>query len=135
LQLSDSRRANSVEGDNIFVVPNKHRSYKGLNNLQRISFVLRIAPEHYEMYVERHRSVYPELLQAFEEVRFRTYSIFYYEGLLFNYLEVDDYEQAMKKLSVNPAFNRWQAYMSDMLIPMEGKSVSVAIPEVFYWTP
>lgn len=103
--------------------------------MQKVAFVLRIAPEHYEAYVERHRSVYPELLQAFEEVGFVTYSIFYYEGLLFNYLEVEDYAQAMEKLSAVPAYRRWQSFMSDMLLPMDGSSVSVAIPEVFRWTP
>lgn len=102
--------------------------------MQRVSFILRIAPEHYEAYVERHRSVYPDLLQAFGEVGFRTYSIFYHEGLLFNYLEVEDYELAMNRLSAHPAYVRWQAFMSDMLLQAEGESVSVEIPEAFHWT-
>jgi L-rhamnose mutarotase len=106
-----------------------------VENIQRASFVLRIAPERFEEYVGRHRGVYPELLQAFREVGFRTYSIFYHGGLLFNYLEAEDFEISMKKLSAYPAYVRWQEFMSDMLLRIEGESVSVMIPEVFYWVP
>lgn len=101
--------------------------------LERTSFVLRIAQEDYEDYVERHRHVYPELLKAFGETGIATYSIFYHEGLLFNYLEAENVAETMDQLTAYPVYARWQEYMSDMLLKNEAGKVSTDIPEVFHF--
>ena len=101
--------------------------------MDRASFVLRIAPEHYDEYVERHRFVYPELLDAFRRAGIRTYSIFYHEGLLFAYMEADDFEQAMEQLKHEPSNRMWQQMMSDMLLQWENGATTRTIPEVFHF--
>jgi len=101
--------------------------------MERYSFLLRIEPDDYEAYAKRHRAVYPELLQAFREVGIVTYSIFYHEGYLFNYMESENIGQTMAELAAYPVYGRWQSFMSDMLLTHNGSSVSADMPEVFYF--
>ncbi|QHW32375.1 L-rhamnose mutarotase [Paenibacillus rhizovicinus] len=101
--------------------------------MQRISFVLQIDERNREAYIQRHKQVDPELLQAFQEVGIRTYSIFLDGGKLFAYMEVENYEQAMAKLSVHPANIRWQQFMSDLLLKHTDGEIVRDIPEVFYF--
>ncbi|ANF96939.1 L-rhamnose mutarotase [Paenibacillus bovis] len=101
--------------------------------MQRVSFVLNIRPEDHTEYIRRHEAVYPELLQAFGEVGIRTYSIFLHEGTLFAYMEVENYEQAQAQLASHEANQRWQAYMSDLLIVNAQGTTSALIPEVFHY--
>lgn len=101
--------------------------------MQRVSFILKIHKEDQEEYIKRHQAVYPELLQAFREAGIKTYSIFIDEGTLFAYMEVEDFDQAMKTLDQHEANIRWQNFMSDMLIQhFDGKTTKV-IPEVFHF--
>ncbi len=101
--------------------------------MERVAFLLKIDPKDQEEYIERHKNVYPELLQAFEEVGIDTYSIFLHEEYLFAYMEVEDFQKAMKILEENEANQRWQQFMSDILIPHhEGKTIR-EIPEVFHF--
>lgn len=101
--------------------------------MERVSFVLHIDPKDQKEYIERHQAVYPELLQAFREVGIHTYSIFLHEGTLFAYMEVDHYQSAMDQLAVHPANQRWQTFMSDMLIANPQGTTSEVIPEVFHY--
>lgn len=101
--------------------------------MQRVSFLLNIREEDQQEYIERHKAVYPELLQAFGEVGIHTYSIFLDRGNLFAYMEVEDYDAAMKKLDQHPANIRWQSFMSDLLIPHQEGGTSKRIPEVFHY--
>lgn len=101
--------------------------------MERVAFLLKIDPKNQDEYIQRHQNVYPELLQAFEEVGIATYSIFLHEAYLFAYMEVEDFQQAMKKLEENEANQRWQQFMSDILIKHhEGKTI-LEIPEVFHF--
>ncbi|QGQ95202.1 L-rhamnose mutarotase [Paenibacillus psychroresistens] len=101
--------------------------------MARSSFVLRISPADYETYVDRHRHVYPDLLAAFGEAGITSYSIYYYEGLLFAYMEAEDFAYVSKVLSSHPASHRWAAFMSDILLCWENGNDSVQIEEVFHY--
>lgn len=101
--------------------------------MQRVSFKLTIRPGTEEEYLLRHQNVYPELLMAFREVGIQSYSIFMDGDTLFAYMEVEDFEAAMKTLEHNPANIRWQKFMSDILIAdMEGSTTKI-LPEVFHF--
>lgn len=101
--------------------------------MERVAFLLKIDPKDQEEYIERHKNVYPDLLQAFEEVGISTYSIFLHDSYLFAYMEVEDYQEAMKKLEENEANQRWQEFMSDILIKHNGEKTVLEIPEVFHF--
>jgi len=101
--------------------------------MERVAFLLKIDPKNQEEYIERHKNVYPELLEAFEEVGISTYSIFLHDEYLFAYMEVEDYQAAMKKLEENEANQRWQQFMSDILIKHNAGKTTLEIPEVFHF--
>lgn len=101
--------------------------------MERVGFILKIDRKDQKEYIKRHQAVYPELLQAFQEVGISTYSIFMHDEYLFAYMEVEDYQQAMEKLSQNEANQRWQSFMSDMLIKHHNGQTTLEIPEVFHF--
>ena len=56
----------------------------------RVGFLLKVKPERLEEYKERHRTVWPEMLEALRETGWHNYSLFLRpDGLLFGYVEVD----------------------------------------------
>ncbi len=101
--------------------------------MQRMGFILRIRPGTMDEYRRRHASVYEDLLEAFKRYGIHTYSIFMHETTLFAYMEVEDFDDAMAHLAEDPANQRWQAFMSDLLVlDQTGKSMH-QIPEVFHF--
>ncbi len=99
----------------------------------RVSFKLAVRPGFEEEYRRRHQAVYPDLLQAFREVGVATYSIFMDGTTLFAYMEVDDFDGAMRTLDRHPANIRWQAFMSDILMADEHGRTMQVLPEVFHF--
>ena len=73
-------------------------------------------------YVERHRAVWPEMLDALRDTGWRNYSLFLREdGLLIGYVECDDLvasQAAMAKTEVNA---RWQAEMQGFFEELDGR--------------
>jgi L-rhamnose mutarotase len=58
--------------------------------MQRICFVLQVKPEKRQEYKERHRSVWPEMVNAVREAGWNNYSLFLRpDGLLVGYLETE----------------------------------------------
>jgi L-rhamnose mutarotase len=84
--------------------------------LQRIAFLMRIAPGAEEEYHRRHQAVWPEMLAELKAAGCHNYSI-YRDGLqLFAYLEVDDFDRYRSYLAESAVAARWEAQMSDILI-------------------
>lgn len=102
--------------------------------MEHVSFVLRIDPAHQEEYKKRHEQVYPALEAEFAKVGIRRYHIYFHEGLLFAYMEVENYDAAMKHLADNQANKDWQLFMSDMLLPWENGEMVKRIPEMYKFT-
>ena len=89
--------------------------------MQRICFVLQVKKNRLEEYKERHRSVWPEMIDALRKTGWHNYSLFLRpDGLLVGYLETPDFERAragMAGLAINA---RWQAEMADFFVQPEG---------------
>ena len=65
--------------------------------MERVCFLLRVRPERLDEYRERHRAVWPEMLDALREAGWRNYSLFLRDdGLLVGYLETEDFEAAQR---------------------------------------
>ena len=79
-------------------------------------------PDRIAEYVERHRTVWPEMLDALRETGWRNYSLFLRDdGLLIGYVESDDLmasQAAMAKTDVNA---RWQAEMAEFFTGIDGR--------------
>ena len=73
-------------------------------------------------YAERHRAVWPEMLDALRDTGWRNYSLFLRDdGLLIGYVESDDLmasQAAMAKTEVNA---RWQAEMAEFFTGIDDR--------------
>jgi L-rhamnose mutarotase len=89
--------------------------------MQRICFVLQVKPERLQEYKERHRSVWPEMLEALGETGWKNYSLFLRpDGLLVGYLETEDFEIARAGMAKREINERWQHEMADFFVQADG---------------
>ena len=82
---------------------------------QRQGFVLRVRPDRVDEYVEAHRNVWPEMLQALREAGIRNYTIFRAGTEMFGYFEADDLQRAAEYLAAQEVSARWQDAMAELL--------------------
>ena len=104
--------------------------------MPRIGFLLKVRKDRLAEYKERHRTVWPEMLAALRETGWRNYSLFLSpDGLLFGYLETDDFEKALAGMAQRDVNARWQADMAPFFEHLEGRRPdegSVRLEEVFH---
>lgn len=102
--------------------------------MQRIAFLMRIAPGSEDEYERRHQQVWPEMLAELKAAGCHNYSIFR-DGLhLFGYLEVDDLDHYRSYLAGSAVAGRWESHMSDILIREVDPETNFPplLPEVFH---
>jgi L-rhamnose mutarotase len=90
-----------------------------------------VRPDRIDEYIEAHRSVWPELLDAIREAGIRNYTIFRRGNEMFGYFESDDLEEAGRYLAGQEVNARWQDAMAELLeerVPDDGPP---PLPEVF----
>jgi L-rhamnose mutarotase len=81
--------------------------------MQRVGFVLKVKTDRLDEYKRRHREVWPEMLAALRNSGWRNYSLFLRaDGLLFGYLETDDFQAALAGMARTDVNARWQAEMA-----------------------
>lgn len=89
--------------------------------MQRICFVLQVKPERLEEYRERHRAVWPEMLDALRKTGWSNYSLFLRsDGLLVGYLETTDFNHARAQMANLEVNERWQREMAGFFIQKDG---------------
>ena len=98
---------------------------------ERSAFVLRIRPDKIDEYVEAHRSVWPELLDALRRAGIRNYSIFRNGNEVFGYFESDDLAAAGAYMADQPVNARWQDAMAGLLEERVPDAGPPALEEVF----
>ena len=82
---------------------------------QRSAFVLRVRPEKVDAYLDAHRGVWPEMLDALRSAGIRNYTIFRAGNEMFGYFESDDLDRAATYLAGKEVSARWQDAMADLL--------------------
>jgi L-rhamnose mutarotase len=83
-------------------------------NRQRVCFQLQVRPDRIEEYRERHRAVWPEMLDALVAAGWSNYSLFLRtDGLLIGYFETASLEQALQRMEATDVNARWQAEMAE----------------------
>jgi L-rhamnose mutarotase len=81
--------------------------------VERVCFQLHVRPERIAEYRERHRAVWPEMLDALRDAGWSNYSLFLRpDGLLIGYLETEDFEVATAAMDATDVNARWQADMA-----------------------
>jgi L-rhamnose mutarotase len=82
--------------------------------MERVCFLLRVRPDRLEEYRERHRAVWPEMLDALRATGWGNYSLFLGpDGLLVGYLETEDFAAAVAGMEGTDVNARWQAEMGE----------------------
>lgn len=103
---------------------------------QRICFTLQVKRDRLDEYKDRHRTVWPEMLQALSQAGWHNYSLFLREdGLLIGYVETPDFEAALTKMAATEVNARWQKEMAGFFEGAPGKNADeqmAPIPEVFH---
>jgi L-rhamnose mutarotase len=104
--------------------------------MPRVGFCFKVKQDMIPEYKERHRQVWPEMLQALRETGWRDYSLFMREdGLLFGYLETDDFQKALDGMAEREVNMRWQREMAPFFEIESGKRPDQAmqvLDEVFH---
>ena len=94
-----------------------------------------VDPARLEEYKERHRAVWPELLEALAEAGWRNYSLFLRDdGLLIGYAEADDLALAQERVARTEVNERWQASMAALFADLSDAAPDESweiVPEVF----
>jgi L-rhamnose mutarotase len=98
---------------------------------QRQGFVLRVKPERIDEYVEAHRHVWPEMLQALRDAGIRNYTIFRAGSEMFGYFEADDLRHTGELLAAQEVSARWQDEMAELLDERVTDSGPPPLEEVF----
>ena len=81
--------------------------------MERVCFLLRVRPDRLEEYRQRHREVWPEMLEALRSTGWSNYSLFLRpDGLLVGYLETEDFAAALAGMEASDVNARWQADMA-----------------------
>jgi L-rhamnose mutarotase len=82
---------------------------------ERTGFVLSVKPHKVDEYVDAHRNVWPELLEALRGAGIRNYTIYRAGNQMFGYFEADDLARASAYLAEQEVSARWQDAMADFL--------------------
>jgi L-rhamnose mutarotase len=98
---------------------------------ERSAFVLRVRPDKLDQYVEAHRNVWPEMLDALRGAGIRNYTIFRAGNEVFGYFESDDLARAGLYLSQQEAVTRWQDHMAALLEERPPDGGPPSLEEVF----
>jgi L-rhamnose mutarotase len=98
---------------------------------QRSAFVLDVRPERMDEYVQAHREVWPEMLDALRSAGIRNYTIFRRGNQMFGYFEAEDVEAAARYLAEQDVSARWQDAMAQLLEERVPESGPQSLEEVF----
>ena len=89
--------------------------------MKRVCFTLQVRPDRLEEYKERHKRVWPEMLDALRRTGWHNYSLFLRgDGLLIGYLETADFERALAGMASAEVNARWQSEMAGFFLMPEG---------------
>ena len=82
--------------------------------MRRVCFQLQVKSDRIEEYADRHRAVWPEMLEALAATGWHNYSLFLREdGLLIGYFETPSLEEAQAGMAATEVNARWQAEMAE----------------------
>ena len=104
--------------------------------MPRVGFCFKVKQDRIPEYRERHRQVWPDMLQALRETGWHNYSLFLRDdGLLFGYLETTDFKLALDGMAIREVNLRWQAEMGPFFEQLDGRRPDegmLVLDEVFH---
>lgn len=82
--------------------------------MKRVGFQFKVRKDRLEEYKERHKHVWPEMLEALRDAGWHNYTLFLREdGLIFGYFETDEsLSVAQSRMAEKEINTKWQEHMS-----------------------
>lgn len=82
--------------------------------MQRVGFMLKVRKDLLDEYRQRHKEVWPEMLEALNRTGWHNYTLFTAEdGHLFGYFETpEDFRAALDGIAQEPVNDVWQSEMA-----------------------
>jgi L-rhamnose mutarotase len=104
--------------------------------MERVCFLLQVRRDRLVEYKERHRAVWPEMLDALRETGWHNYSLFLRDdGLLVGYLETPSFQRALEEMAKRDINGRWQRDMAPFFVALDGRRPDAGLlrlEEVFH---
>jgi len=105
--------------------------------VKRVGFILKVRADKVREYRERHRAVWPEMLEALRRAGWHNYSLFMRDdGLLFGYAETPEgLRSALEGMQGTEVNKRWQNAMAPFFEGLGGAGPDesmVELEEVFH---
>jgi len=104
--------------------------------VQRVCFQLEVKQDRVEEYKERHRTVWPDMLEALSATGWHNYSLFLRpDGLLIGYFETPSLEAALAGMAETEVNARWQAEMAEFFSDLGDRQPDtgfLVLEEVFH---
>ncbi|HJY24689.1 MAG TPA: L-rhamnose mutarotase [Actinomycetes bacterium] len=89
--------------------------------MTRVCFTLQVRPDRLDEYVQRHASVWPDMLRALHNAGWHDYTLHLRDdGLLVGVLETDDLAAAQAAMDRTDVNRRWQAEMAPFFSDLGG---------------
>lgn len=82
--------------------------------MKRVGFQFQVRQDRLAEYTEKHKHVWPEMLEALRQSGWHNYTLFMRpDGLIFGYFETEEnLATAQAKIAVREINTRWQEFMS-----------------------
>lgn len=90
------------------------------------AYIGRIRPGKEQEYIDAHKAVWPELIEAMKRAGVRKESCFLFENIVFVYVEAEHMAVTMDKLARDPINQKWDLFMEPLL-----ESPSTSSSELF----
>jgi L-rhamnose mutarotase len=104
--------------------------------MKRVGFLLKVRSDMLDEYKRRHQQVWPQMLDALRRTGWKNYSLFLRDdGMLFGYLETEDFEAARAGMAAQDVNARWQAEMAPFFEQLDGQRPDeglLQLEEVFH---
>ena len=104
--------------------------------MERAAFLLKVREDRLEEYKEKHREVWPEMLDALRRHGWNNYSLFLSDdGQLFGYVEAEDtIAKSLEGMAGEDVNLRWQEFMGEYFEDLAGRpdQSMVQLEHVFY---
>jgi L-rhamnose mutarotase len=104
--------------------------------MKRVCFLLKVKADRLDEYRERHRAVWPEMLEALSRHGWRNYSLFLRDdGLLVGYCETPDFDAAVRGMQSEEVNARWQREMAGFFESLSSGAADTSmqpLEEVFH---
>jgi L-rhamnose mutarotase len=97
----------------------------------RYFFRLSINPEDKELYISRHKDIWPEMVAELKMAGIRNYSLFLKDNEVYGYWECDDLETTINFLNNSKINKKWQESMKGIITDRDDTIPSL-YSEVFH---